>query len=53
MSDLAKKQNWTPEEIALARGFTPPQKPEPVTPVSRETLHLPEKAKRGRSKTGQ
>ena len=38
---LSKPQKWTPEEIADARGYI---KPKP------ETLHLPEKAKRGRPK---
>ena len=44
--NLAKKQGWTPEDLALARGFIPPVE-------KKETLHLPEKAKRGRPKHGQ
>jgi hypothetical protein len=45
-NSLAKKQGWTPEEIALARGYIPP--------APRGTIHLPIKAKRGRKpKNGQ
>ena len=48
-NNLAKKQGWTPEDIALARGFVPPVE----QTEKRETLHLPEKAKRGRPKNRQ